>query len=134
MLTPPVNRRSHGNVTPEVTVERPHVRRPTGDHGDRVGTRRGRCGRSLANPVQAAYRARNTILTLITRLVAKGWLVPRREGNAFRYTAAFEKEAAQAEEVRRLVDTVFDGQSASAGAFTVEFLDDVTGLPTTRRS
>ena len=28
--------------------------------------------------------ARNTILTLITRLVAKGWLVPRREGNAFR--------------------------------------------------
>jgi predicted transcriptional regulator len=55
--------------------------------------------------------ARNTILTLITRLVAKGWLVPRREGNAFRYTAAFPKEAAQAEEVRRLVDTVFDGSA-----------------------
>lgn len=55
--------------------------------------------------------ARNTVLTLITRLVSKGWLVARREGNAHRYTAAFGKEAAQAEEVRRLVDTVFHGSA-----------------------
>jgi predicted transcriptional regulator len=54
---------------------------------------------------------RNTVLTLITRLAAKGWLVPRREGNAFRYTPAFPKEMAQAEEVRRLVDTVFHGSA-----------------------
>ncbi len=57
--------------------------------------------------------ARNTVLTLITRLEAKGWLVPRREGNAFRYTPAFPKEKAQAEEVRRLVDTVFNGSAES---------------------
>ena len=55
--------------------------------------------------------ARNTVLTSITRLADKGWLVPRREGNAFRYTPAFPKERAQAEEVRRLIDTVFDGSA-----------------------
>ncbi len=29
--------------------------------------------------------ARNTVLTVITRLVEKGWLSARSEGNAFRY-------------------------------------------------
>jgi predicted transcriptional regulator len=55
--------------------------------------------------------ARNTVLTLVTRLEAKGWIVSRPEGNAYRYQAAFPKEAAQAEEVRRLVDTVFHGSA-----------------------
>ncbi len=71
--------------------------------------------------------ARNTVLTVITRLEAKGWLVPRREGNAYRYTPAFPKEKAQAEEVRRLVDTVFDGSAEGlvmtllhGGALTAE--------------
>ena len=64
--------------------------------------------------------ARNTVLTVITRLEAKGWLVSRREGNAFRYTPAFSKEKAQAEEVRRLVDTVFDG---SAEGLVMTLLD-----------
>ena len=36
--------------------------------------------------------ARNTILTLITRLVDKGWLTTRQVGNAFRYTAAWPRE------------------------------------------
>ena len=64
--------------------------------------------------------ARNTVLTVITRLEAKGWLVSRREGNAFRYTPAFPKEEAQVEEVRRLVDTVFDG---SAEGLVMTLLD-----------
>jgi BlaI family penicillinase repressor len=55
--------------------------------------------------------ARNTVLTLITRLVDKGWLQPRRVGNAFRYTAARPRDEAQADEIRRLVDTVFDGSA-----------------------
>jgi BlaI family transcriptional regulator, penicillinase repressor len=55
--------------------------------------------------------ARNTILTLITRLVDKGWLRTRRVGNAFRYTAAWPREKAQADELRRLVETVFDGSA-----------------------
>jgi BlaI family transcriptional regulator, penicillinase repressor len=55
--------------------------------------------------------ARNTVLTLITRLVDKGWLQPRRVGNAFRYTAARPRDEARADEIRRLVDTVFDGSA-----------------------
>ncbi len=55
--------------------------------------------------------ARNTVLTLITRLVNKGWLQSRRVGNAFRYTAARPRETARAEELRRMVDTVFDGSA-----------------------
>ena len=39
--------------------------------------------------------ARNTVLTLITRLADKGWLLPRREGNAFRYTPAYPKEGVE---------------------------------------
>ena len=68
----------------------------------------GEVWRTLAKRRQVA---RNTILTLITRLADKGWLVPRREGNAFRYTPAFPKQRSQAEEIRRLVDTVFDGSA-----------------------
>jgi predicted transcriptional regulator len=55
--------------------------------------------------------ARNTVLTLITRLVDKGWLKTRRVGNAFRYTAAWPREKDRAEEIRRLVETVFDGSA-----------------------
>jgi BlaI family transcriptional regulator, penicillinase repressor len=55
--------------------------------------------------------ARNTILTLISRLVEKGWLRTRKVGNAFRYTAAWPREKSQAEEIRRLVNTVFDGSA-----------------------
>jgi BlaI family transcriptional regulator, penicillinase repressor len=54
---------------------------------------------------------RNTVLTLVTRLAEKGWLVATREGNAFRYTPAFPKERVLADEVRRLVNTVFDGSA-----------------------
>ena len=55
--------------------------------------------------------ARNTVLTLITRLVDKGWLEPRRVGNAFRYTATRPREQSRAEEIRRLVDMVFEGSA-----------------------
>ena len=55
--------------------------------------------------------ARNTVLTLITRLVDRGWLEPRRVGNAFRYTAARPREQSRAEEIRRLVDMVFEGSA-----------------------
>jgi BlaI family transcriptional regulator, penicillinase repressor len=64
--------------------------------------------------------ARNTVLTLITRLVDKGWLVARREGNAFRWTAALPRDDARREELRRLVDTVFAG---SAEGLVMTLLD-----------
>lgn len=55
--------------------------------------------------------ARNTVLTLISRLADKGWLRARREGNAYRYTATRLRETAQVEEINRLVNTVFAGSA-----------------------
>jgi BlaI family transcriptional regulator, penicillinase repressor len=55
--------------------------------------------------------ARNTVLTLITRLADKGWLQMRRVGNAYRYTAARPRETVQVEEIHRLVNTVFEGSA-----------------------
>jgi BlaI family transcriptional regulator, penicillinase repressor len=65
--------------------------------------------------------ARNTVLTLITRLVDKGWLRPRRVGNAFRYTAARPRETLRTQELRHMVDTVFDG---SAEGLVMALLQD----------
>jgi predicted transcriptional regulator len=55
--------------------------------------------------------ARNTVLTLMTRLEEKGWLRRRPEGNAFRYVAAVPRQTALRQLARRLVDTAFRGST-----------------------
>ncbi len=55
--------------------------------------------------------ARSTVLTMITRLVDKGWLCCDEEGHAFRYRAAVPREATLGTVVRRLVDTAFGGSA-----------------------
>ena len=70
--------------------------------------------------------ARNTILTLITRLAEKRWLEARRVGNAFRYTAARPREEARAEQLRHLVNTVFEG---SAEGLVMTLLDSGSLTP-----
>ncbi len=55
--------------------------------------------------------ARSTVLTMITRLVEKGWLCCDQEGHAFRYRAAVPREATLGTVVRRLVDTAFGGSA-----------------------
>jgi BlaI family transcriptional regulator, penicillinase repressor len=70
--------------------------------------------------------ARNTILTLITRLAEKGWLEARRVGNAFRYTAARPRKEARAEQLRHLVNTVFEG---SAEGLVMTLLDSGSLTP-----
>ena len=52
--------------------------------------------------------ARNTILTVLDRLVEKGWLV-RGSGRPARYRAAVDRAATLGTVVRRLVDTAFGG-------------------------
>jgi predicted transcriptional regulator len=55
--------------------------------------------------------ARNTVLTMLTRLEEKGWLC-RDEGNvAFRYRAAVEREATLRTMIQRLVETAFGGSA-----------------------
>jgi len=55
--------------------------------------------------------ARNTVLTMLTRLEEKGWLRRDEGGHAFRYRAAVPREATLNTVVRRLVDTAFGGSA-----------------------
>jgi len=64
--------------------------------------------------------ARNTVLTLMTRLAEKGWLKQQAEGSTFQYTPAVPRTATLGNMVRRLVDTAFGG---SAEGLVMALLD-----------
>jgi BlaI family transcriptional regulator, penicillinase repressor len=55
--------------------------------------------------------ARNTVLTMLTRLEEKGWLCRDEGGHAFRYRAAAPRDATMGTMIRRLVDTAFGGSA-----------------------
>lgn len=55
--------------------------------------------------------ARNTVQTLLTRLVEKGWLRSRAEGRVFHYSAAYPRESTLRQIVQRLVHTAFGGST-----------------------
>jgi predicted transcriptional regulator len=64
--------------------------------------------------------ARNTVLTLMERLVKKGWLRRRADGSAHTYTAAVARAATLGTVVHRLVDAAFAG---SAEALVLALLE-----------
>jgi len=55
--------------------------------------------------------ARNTVLTLVSRLEEKGWLRRHEEGNVLRYSAVVPKQTALRQIALRLVDTAFGGST-----------------------
>lgn len=55
--------------------------------------------------------AKNTIQTLLSRLVDKGWLTTRSEGKTFHYSATRMRESTLANVVQKLVDTAFKGST-----------------------
>jgi BlaI family transcriptional regulator, penicillinase repressor len=55
--------------------------------------------------------ARNTVLTLVTRLEEKGWLRRHAEGNVLRYSVVVPKQTALRQFARRLVETAFGGST-----------------------
>lgn len=55
--------------------------------------------------------ARNTVLTLMTRLEEKGWLGHQDDGPAFLYSARRRREATLRGMVKHLVDTAFAGSA-----------------------
>ena len=65
--------------------------------------------------------ARNTVLTLMTRLAEKGWLKQRKRGRGFLYTAGRQKEATQRSMARRLVEAAFGG---SINGLVMALVDD----------
>ncbi len=64
--------------------------------------------------------ARNTVQTLLTRLVEKGWIAYRAEGKIFHYRAAVAKQSTMKHVVGRLVETAFNG---SAEGLVMALLD-----------
>jgi predicted transcriptional regulator len=55
--------------------------------------------------------ARNTVLTMLSRLEEKGWLRCDSADHAHRYRAAVPREATLGTMIRRLVDTAFGGSA-----------------------
>lgn len=55
--------------------------------------------------------AKNTIQTLLTRLVDKGWLQTRTEGKTYHYSATKPRESTLSNVVKKLVDTAFKGST-----------------------
>ena len=64
--------------------------------------------------------ARNTVLTLMDRLVKKGWLSRRADGPTHLFTAAVPRTATLGQVVHRLVDAAFAG---SADALVLALLE-----------
>jgi predicted transcriptional regulator len=61
--------------------------------------------------LMAARRAiaRNTVQTTMVRLEEKGWLKHRQVANAFRYSAAIDRQSSLGGMIGEFVDKVFEG-------------------------
>lgn len=64
--------------------------------------------------------ARNTVLTVIDRLVKRGWLSKTADGNAFLYSATVDQKKTMGQVVRKMVETAFLG---AADEMIVALLD-----------
>ncbi len=64
--------------------------------------------------------ARNTVLTVMDRLVKRGWLSKTADGNAFLYAATVNQKKTMGQVVRKMVDTAFSG---AADEMIVALLD-----------
>jgi predicted transcriptional regulator len=65
--------------------------------------------------------ARNTVQTMLTRLVDRGWLQSRAEGNAFCFRAARARKSTLRGIVGQVLDTAFAG---SASGLIMALLED----------
>lgn len=66
--------------------------------------------------------ARNTVLTMLTRMKEKGWLKHRTVGRTYFYSAVHPREQTQKNAVRELMHSLFDG---SPNALAAALLEDV---------
>lgn len=64
--------------------------------------------------------ARNTVLTVMDRLVKRGWLSKATDGNTFLYSATVDQKKTMRQVVRKMVDTAFSG---AADEMIVALLD-----------
>src|SRR5690348_7446730 len=55
--------------------------------------------------------AKNTVQTLLTRLVEKGWVVHRQVGKSFVYRSAEGRSAARRQILKKVLDAAFQGST-----------------------
>jgi len=55
--------------------------------------------------------AKNTVQTLLTRLVEKGWVKYRQEGKSFLYTSAQGRGTARRQILKKVLDAAFQGST-----------------------
>ena len=90
-------------------------------------------GLSLGQVVEALHPAtgwsRNTVLTYLTRMEAKGLVRIHKEAAPHRYRAGVDRETCAAQERRGLLERVYQG---SAGKLVAAFLKEETLTPQER--
>lgn len=64
--------------------------------------------------------ARNTVLTVMDRLVKRGWLSKSADGNALLYSATVDEKKTMGQVVQKMVETAFSG---AADEMIVALLD-----------
>ncbi|WP_149182087.1 BlaI/MecI/CopY family transcriptional regulator [Streptomyces sp. TRM49041] len=88
--------------------------------------------RSASHPVTAAYvqerlgqgLAYTTVITILTRLQAKGAVARQRAGRAFEWTAVADEAGLAALRMRRLLDAEADREAVLASFVTALLPDD----------
>ncbi|NKB89239.1 MAG: BlaI/MecI/CopY family transcriptional regulator [Acidobacteria bacterium] len=78
--------------------------------------------RALQPERDSAY---TTLMTVMSRLTGKGLLVRRKEGRAYVYAPAIERESVATSMLSSLVEKVFDGSSTRAIAHLLESDEEV---------
>ena len=71
-----------------------------------------------ALPRSLAY---TTVMTVLDRMAAKGVVARRKQGRAFWYSAALERDAARSAAVARLLENYFDGDRRALAAYLGHF-------------
>src|SRR5688500_7513401 len=67
-----------------------------------------------ALPRPLAY---TTVMTVLDRMAAKGVVGRRKQGRAFLYSAALDRETARAAAVARLLENYFDGERRALASY-----------------
>lgn len=65
--------------------------------------------------------AYTTVMTVLDRMASKGVVARRRQGRAFVYSAALDRETARSAAVGRLLENYFDGDRRALAAYLGQF-------------
>lgn len=80
---------------------------------------------NILNQQQQRNLAYTTVMTIMSRLAEKGWLIPEKRGRAYFYQAARSRDEAEAEAVGEVVRGLLEDFGELAIAQFVKELDEI---------